>query len=254
MLQVVQLSRQQDRFRARQAESSCTLLNKKGLGYWQDSLFRGDEILSLHSLYYFSPARHFLQLSAHGKGERLCESASLHQEPKLNLPLSPLSRMAEETTFVSLVPMTSAWVGNPVLLFFFLSAWMCVSLSLAVSLQVWVRPLHRAQFAIALGILNDCCVTEVVLVPGLDAESPLCTHPPHCLTHIHGADVLQPGQADVQCTERAWSRSREENVCGEREEGEVITNKNLQLVWTSFRIWAQFRNCFGHLLLLQLIS
>lgn len=53
MLQVVQLSCQQDRFRARQTKSPCTLLNKMGLGYWQDSLFRGDEMLSLHSLYYF---------------------------------------------------------------------------------------------------------------------------------------------------------------------------------------------------------
>lgn len=48
-----------------------------------------------------------------------------------------------------------------------------------------------------LGILDDCRVTEVVLVPGLDAESPLCTHPPHRLTDIYCANVLQSGQADV---------------------------------------------------------
>lgn len=88
MLQVVQLSCQQDRFRARQAKSPCTLLNKKGLGYWQDSLFRGDEMLSLHSLYYFfsSVSPPLVICSCKGRA-----TVSLHQEPKLNLPLSPLS-------------------------------------------------------------------------------------------------------------------------------------------------------------------
>lgn len=62
----------------------------------------------------------------------------------------------------------------------------------------------------ALGILDDCRVAEVVLVPCLDAESPLCTHPPHRLTDVYCADVLQPGQADVQCTECAYTESRKE--------------------------------------------
>lgn len=74
-------------------------------------------------------------------------------------------------------------------------------LSLAVGVDVRVRPLHWAHFTITLCILNDCCVAEVVLVPSLNAESPLCTHPPHCLFDVHRTNVLQPGQADVQCTE-----------------------------------------------------
>lgn len=74
-------------------------------------------------------------------------------------------------------------------------------LSLAVGIDVRVRPLHWAQFTITLRILDDCCVAEVVLVPSLNAESPLRTHPPHCLSDVHCTDVLQPGQADVQCTE-----------------------------------------------------
>lgn len=76
-------------------------------------------------------------------------------------------------------------------------------LLLAVSLQVRVRPLHWAQFPMALGIFNDCSVAEVILVPGLDAESPLCSHPPHSLANIYCANVLQSGEADVQCTECA---------------------------------------------------
>lgn len=54
-----------------------------------------------------------------------------------------------------------------------------------------------AEFPVTLGILNECCVTEVVLVPGLDTESPLCTHPPHRLTDIYCVNVLKSRQADV---------------------------------------------------------
>lgn len=66
-----------------------------------------------------------------------------------------------------------------------------------------------------LGIFDDCCVAEVILVPGLDAESPLRAHPPHRLADIYRADVLQPGQADVQRAECAWAKRREEEKDGE---------------------------------------
>lgn len=75
--------------------------------------------------------------------------------------------------------------------------------SLAVRLEVGVRPLHRAQLPVALGVLDDRRVAEVVLVPGLDAERSLRAHAPHRLPDIYRGDVLQPGQADVQGAERA---------------------------------------------------
>lgn len=62
----------------------------------------------------------------------------------------------------------------------------------------------------ALGVLDDCSVAEVVLVPCLDAESPLCTHPSHCLTDIHCANVLQPRQTNVQCTEGTCTLKRDQ--------------------------------------------
>lgn len=77
-------------------------------------------------------------------------------------------------------------------------------LSLAVGIDVRVRPLHWAQFTVTLRILDDRCVAEVVLVPSLNAESSLRPHPPHCLSDVHCTDVLEPGQADVQCTESSW--------------------------------------------------
>lgn len=81
-------------------------------------------------------------------------------------------------------------------------------LSLAVGIDVRVRPLHRAQFTAALRVLDERCVAEVVLVPGLNAESSLRTHPPHRLSDVHCSDVLQPGQADVQCTESSWGKGK----------------------------------------------
>lgn len=58
-------------------------------------------------------------------------------------------------------------------------------------------------------MLQDGVVAEVVLVGGLDREGPLCSHPPHCLTHIECPHVLQLGQTNVQGTEGTWGEERE---------------------------------------------
>lgn len=38
--------------------------------------------------------------------------------------------------------------------------------------------------ALSLGVLQNGIVAEVVLIRGLNAEGPLCSHAPHRLTHI----------------------------------------------------------------------
>lgn len=57
------------------------------------------------------------------------------------------------------------------------------------------------QEALALGVLEDGGVTEIILLGGLDAEGALGPHAQHCLVDVQRAHVLQLGQADVQCTE-----------------------------------------------------
>ena len=121
----------------------CSLLNKKGLGNWQDSLLKSDAMHSLHSLYVFFFLQLFtsLCLSIHVKEEQLWESATLHQEPKQDLhPLSLLSYgrrvisvLYSETPSLTL---SFLWLrlrlAIPFRVFFVFNTSMC--LSLAVSL------------------------------------------------------------------------------------------------------------------------
>ena len=74
--------------------------------------------------------------------------------------------------------------------------------SLAVGLQLGVGPLQGGDEAGPLGVLDDGRVAEVVLVPRLDAVGALGPHASHRLLHVHRPDVLQTGQADVQCAKR----------------------------------------------------
>lgn len=124
MLQLVQLSCQQDRFGASQVPFS--LLNKKGLGNWQDSLL--DQWCNAVSTpcIFFSPTLH-LSLSIH-----LCEGGAsvgvciITSRAKKRAPSFVSSFVAgessllySETPFLTLfVPMTLAWVGHPICLFF----------------------------------------------------------------------------------------------------------------------------------------
>lgn len=57
------------------------------------------------------------------------------------------------------------------------------------------------QEALALGMLEDGGVTEIILLGGLDAEGALGPHAQHRLVDVQRAHVLQLGQADVQRTE-----------------------------------------------------
>lgn len=61
-------------------------------------------------------------------------------------------------------------------------------------------------------MLNDAQVTEDVLVRHLDAEGALTADAAHRGWYVHGVDVLQATQADVNCDERAWTKMQDVNA------------------------------------------
>lgn len=188
----------------------CSLVSKEGLIHGQESLFNQWRNALYSALLLLPPA---CDLAAS------CGRRTTKSEPEIStsgaISTPPsfifLSLMAEDSTcspkvkchpphthhqFLGLLARLAlplAWLPCPT-----------TCLSLAVGVDVRVRPLHRAQFTVTLRILDDRCVAEVVLVPSLNAESSLRPHPPHCLSDVHSTDVLKPGQADVQCTESSW--------------------------------------------------
>lgn len=62
------------------------------------------------------------------------------------------------------------------------------------------------QEALALGVLQDGSVAEVILLGGLDAEGSLAPHAQHRLVDVQRAHVLQLRQADVQRAEGTWGQ------------------------------------------------
>lgn len=64
-------------------------------------------------------------------------------------------------------------------------------------------------------MLQDGIVAEVVLVRGLDAESPLSSHASHRLAHVERPHILDLGQTDVQRTEGSCTGVKARTVSGE---------------------------------------
>lgn len=61
-------------------------------------------------------------------------------------------------------------------------------------------------------MLNDAQVTEDILVRHLDAEGALTADAAHRGWYVHGVDVLQATQADVNCDECAWIKMQDVNA------------------------------------------
>lgn len=137
MLQLVQLSCQQDRFRGSQVPFS--LLNKKGLGNWQDSLLdQWRNAVSTPCIFFFPNSS---PLCVHQFMWRKSICGSLHHciKSQKRAPSFVSSLVAEESSLLNsempfltlFVPLTLAWVGHPIRFFFPVSK--CVFHSLSVS-------------------------------------------------------------------------------------------------------------------------
>lgn len=89
---------------------------------------------------------------------------------------------------------------------FLLAPWFLRSRSLAVRLQLCVGPLDGCKASCLLCVLDHGSVTEIILVPRLDAEGTLSAHAPHRLLHVHRGDVLKARETNVQRAEGTWEK------------------------------------------------